>query len=241
LGLYCEAGMGGDTMKPYLLLDTSMWGLLVGLGTKDGVLLDFIYFPEQRVVAQALAGYVGDLLTRNGVSRSDLAEIRVSQGPGSFTGIRMGLAWAYGFSAGSPEIALVGLSSLEAIAEELHAQRGAGQRRTAVFLENKGTAGYVAVVEAQTATYACEIGESRVPGLTGDQAHEQIWWVRPWAALEAAAWATGRACTEAEYVQLVLHGMLRKRETLGEAVPMPRYLRSSTAEEALEKKKGALV
>ncbi len=227
-------------MKPCLLIDTSMWGLVVGLGTETG-LLDFSYFPDQRAVARAMTQYVEELLLRNGISREDLAQIRVSQGPGSFTGIRMGLAWAYGFSLGSPNIPLVGLSSLEAIAQELHAQRAAGQTRTAVFLENKGAAGYVTVVDEETATYACEISENRILPLTGDPASEHVRWVRPWAALEAVSWAqdAGRALHESEYVQLVLHGMLRHRESSDGAVPMPRYLRSSTAEEALEKKKGS--
>lgn len=228
-------------MSRCLLLDTSMWGLVVGVGV-DGVLIDFTYFPEQRAVARSMTDHVQALLQRNGFSREDLEEIRVSQGPGSFTGIRMGLAWAYGFSAGIPEIPLLGMSSLEAITEALHAKQEANQLRTAVFLENKGAAGYVTVVDGSTATYACEISSGRIAHLTGVQ--ELVRWVRPWAAIESTSWAqqaAGRALGEAEYVQLVLHGMLRKMTKEADTHPLPRYLRGSTAEEALEKKKGALV
>jgi tRNA threonylcarbamoyladenosine biosynthesis protein TsaB len=158
-------------MSRCLVLDTSMWGLVVGVGV-EGTLIDFLYFPEQRAVARSMTEYVQTLLQRNGISREDLQEIRVSQGPGSFTGIRMGLAWAYGFSAGTPEIPLLGMSSLEAIAEALHAEQETNQVRTAVFLENKGAAGYVTVVDGSTATYACEIGSDRIATLTGT--HELV-------------------------------------------------------------------
>ena len=229
-------------MKQYLIVDTSMSGLLVGLGAEDAILA-YSYFPDQRAVARSLSHHVRDLMVQNGVSREALTQIRISQGPGSFTGIRMGLAWAYGFSGGDPEIPLVGMSALEVLAEVLHSQRSGDQVRTVVFLENKGTAGYVTVVEAGTATYAYEVGENPHPYLLGDPAQETVRWVRPWANLEATPWAqsAGRALTEMEYLQLVLQGMLRKKAVAANEAtgPMPQYLRLSTAEEALEKKKRA--
>ncbi len=61
------------------------------------------------------------LMARHGVSVKDLGAIAVATGPGSFTGIRIGLATAEGVSlaAGVP---VAGISSLEATASASRAQ-----------------------------------------------------------------------------------------------------------------------
>jgi len=70
----------------------------------------------------ALARAVDSLLRDAGLGARDVERVAVVSGPGSFTGLRIGLAWAKGLCAGSGA-ALVTVGSLELIAR---AHAGAG-------------------------------------------------------------------------------------------------------------------
>ena len=76
-----------------------------------------------------LSGAVERLLDARGISLGDLAAIAASEGPGSFTGLRIGLAWAKGAALGR-SLPLVLVSAHEAAA---HAHR-AGLRRIATLI-----------------------------------------------------------------------------------------------------------
>lgn len=71
--------------------------------------------------SRQLLGMIETLLASHGLSVKDLDAIAVAAGPGSFTGIRIGLATAGGISlaAGVP---VAGVSSLEAVASAARAQ-----------------------------------------------------------------------------------------------------------------------
>ncbi|MHB8382412.1 MAG: tRNA (adenosine(37)-N6)-threonylcarbamoyltransferase complex dimerization subunit type 1 TsaB [Candidatus Binataceae bacterium] len=63
----------------------------------------------------ALAGAADELITAAGITLGDLAAVAVGIGPGSFTGLRIGVSYAKGiaFAAGC---AIVGVPSLDALA-----------------------------------------------------------------------------------------------------------------------------
>lgn len=64
---------------------------------------------------ERLAPLVSDVIARSNVAFNDLDRIAVTVGPGSFTGLRVGLAFAKGLGL-ALDIPVVGLDSLETIA-----------------------------------------------------------------------------------------------------------------------------
>ncbi|HEV8593708.1 MAG TPA: tRNA (adenosine(37)-N6)-threonylcarbamoyltransferase complex dimerization subunit type 1 TsaB [Pyrinomonadaceae bacterium] len=67
--------------------------------------------------AEALLVNIAEMLDDSGVKKTDLGVIAVSLGPGSFTGIRIGIATALGLK-NALGVECVGFSTLEAIAQE---------------------------------------------------------------------------------------------------------------------------
>ena len=68
--------------------------------------------------SQTLMVMAQDMLTQCGKSPSDVEAVAVANGPGSFTGVRIGVAAAKGFAWGR-EVPLFGVSTLEAMARGL--------------------------------------------------------------------------------------------------------------------------
>ena len=73
--------------------------------------------------SQTLMVMAEDMLKQAGKTVADVTAVAVAQGPGSFTGVRIGVAAAKGFSWGS-EIPCYGVSTLEAMAKQLGIWQG---------------------------------------------------------------------------------------------------------------------
>ncbi|NBN65740.1 tRNA (adenosine(37)-N6)-threonylcarbamoyltransferase complex dimerization subunit type 1 TsaB [Microvirga tunisiensis] len=67
--------------------------------------------------AEVLLGMIGDVMAEAGCAFSDLSRIAVTNGPGSFTGLRVGLSVARGFAL-VMNTPVAGISTLDAIARE---------------------------------------------------------------------------------------------------------------------------
>lgn len=80
--------------------------------------------PEQISRSEELLPRIAELLEQANVDRRELSKIAVSNGPGSYTGIRIGIATAMGF-ARALEIPCIGVSLLKAIAtgHDAHGER----------------------------------------------------------------------------------------------------------------------
>ena len=61
---------------------------------------------------------IGDVLKRSGVDKKDIDGIAVCSGPGSFTGVRVGLSTAKGLAYGL-EVPLIGISTFEVLAHQV--------------------------------------------------------------------------------------------------------------------------
>ncbi len=72
--------------------------------------------------ARNVAVYVDEILKENGMTPAELDAVAVSQGPGSYTGLRIGVSFAKGlcYAAGIPLIAVGSLESLAYAALEEH-------------------------------------------------------------------------------------------------------------------------
>lgn len=129
-----------------LALDTSLNACSVALVEADQVRASVIR-PMQRGHQEQLAPMVAEILGEAGVRASELDRIAVTLGPGSFTGLRVGLSYAKGFALGLG-VPLLGFSTLACLAamsdakgaalavidarrEQLYAQLFEGQRPVA--------------------------------------------------------------------------------------------------------------
>lgn len=98
-----------------LALDTST--RTVGLALYDGnqVLVEMTWTSLDHHTVE-LAPAVADVLSKSGISAADLRALAVAIGPGSFTGLRIGLAFAKGLAL-VHRLPLIGIPTLEALAQ----------------------------------------------------------------------------------------------------------------------------
>jgi tRNA threonylcarbamoyladenosine biosynthesis protein TsaB len=103
----------------FLLLETSTKICSAALWQKDGIKRE-IYSDEPKGHAANLAPMVDALLKETGIALNDCSAIAVTQGPGSYTGLRVGASTAKGlcFGAGKPLISIPTLDILAAMVPE---------------------------------------------------------------------------------------------------------------------------
>jgi len=105
-----------------LAFETSAKAASVAL-TENGKLLGESYQNTGLTHSQTLMVMAEDTLKQCGKTAADVEAVAVAAGPGSFTGVSIGVAAAKGFAWGS-KIPCYGVSTLEAMAESLGAYDG---------------------------------------------------------------------------------------------------------------------
>ena len=128
-----------------LAFETSAKAASVAL-MDNGKLLGESYQNTGLTHSQTLMVMAEDLLKQCGRTVADVTAVAVAEGPGSFTGVRIGVAAAKGFAWGGA-IPCFGESTLEAMAESLGVYQGCvcacmdarrSQVYNALFYVNKG-------------------------------------------------------------------------------------------------------
>jgi tRNA threonylcarbamoyl adenosine modification protein YeaZ len=144
--------------------------------------------PMQRGHAEALMPMIEQVMTQAGLAFAALERIAVTVGPGSFTGLRVGIAAARGIAlaAGKP---VVGVTTLAAYAaplfdtdEAIPVVAAINARHEHVYLQIFGRGGYTLMGPrlASLRDAAQRAAASGAPRLTGDAAR-----------LLASAWPAG--------------------------------------------------
>lgn len=98
-----------------LAVDCSFGGL--GLGVGDGEKVIAIHGDSRPRSADTLHEAWQRMMAENGLKPSDIQQVMVTTGPGSFTGIRMGLAVAAALSL-TQDVEVKGVSTLLALAAQ---------------------------------------------------------------------------------------------------------------------------
>ncbi|MGN0006678.1 MAG: tRNA (adenosine(37)-N6)-threonylcarbamoyltransferase complex dimerization subunit type 1 TsaB [Alistipes sp.] len=106
-------------MALILCIETGTDICSVGIA-KDGELVSLRESDEGRDHAKKVGVFVDELLHETGVAPDDLDAVAVGKGPGSYTGLRIGVSFAKGlcYGIGKPLIAVDSLASLAAVARE---------------------------------------------------------------------------------------------------------------------------
>ena len=105
-----------------LALDTCLSACSTAL-LRDDVVLARRVEVMARGHQERLAGLVAETLAEAGLAFRDLNRIAVTVGPGSFTGLRVGLAFAKGLGS-ALGLPVIGIGTLEAMAAALKARPG---------------------------------------------------------------------------------------------------------------------
>jgi tRNA threonylcarbamoyladenosine biosynthesis protein TsaB len=134
--------------------------LILGLSTatprgsvalvRDGESLASTDYEDEKRHAERIFGSIDDVLSRVGVTRSDIDAVACDIGPGSFTGVRVGVATAkgIGFALGVP---VVGVCGLEAMARAAHAATPGHKWVVALLDGRRGETFYAAYDDAGVA------------------------------------------------------------------------------------------
>ncbi len=100
-----------------LILETATESCSVALSCGNNIIAEK-YINQPKAHASLLALYIKEILEENNISVRDCAAITVSKGPGSYTGLRVGVSCAKGlcYGAGKPLIAVDTLSCISQMA-----------------------------------------------------------------------------------------------------------------------------
>jgi tRNA threonylcarbamoyladenosine biosynthesis protein TsaB len=119
-------------MSLILCIETGTDTCSVGLA-REGRLVALRESSEERDHARRVAVYTDEVLHEAGVSATQLSAVAVSKGPGSYTGLRIGVSFAKGLCYGLG-IPLIGVGSLDSLARLAAEKLGAMDWERAVLV-----------------------------------------------------------------------------------------------------------
>ena len=111
---------------------------------RDGELVALRENDEERNHAKKIGVFVDELLRESGVAADELDAVAVSKGPGSYTGLRIGVSFAKGLCYGQ-NIPLVAVGSLDSLVEVAREDYEAG----IIDIENWGDATLCPMIDAR--------------------------------------------------------------------------------------------
>lgn len=112
-----------------LAVDTATENCSVALSIGDQMMVRSDIAPREHT--NKILPMVDEVLAEAGVSLTQLDALAFGRGPGSFTGVRIGIGIAQGLAFGA-ELPVLGVSTLAAMAEQARRTHGATQVLTAI-------------------------------------------------------------------------------------------------------------
>ncbi|MBO5875920.1 MAG: tRNA (adenosine(37)-N6)-threonylcarbamoyltransferase complex dimerization subunit type 1 TsaB [Alistipes sp.] len=108
-------------MATILCIETGTDICSVGIA-RDGEIVSMLESDEGRDHARKVGVFVDELLHSTGITPNEIDAVAVGKGPGSYTGLRIGVSFAKGLCYGlqKPLIAIGSLDALVAVAREEH-------------------------------------------------------------------------------------------------------------------------
>ena len=137
-------------MENIILIETSTALCSTAL-VENGALTSYRESSAPKAHASLTAVFIQEMLDERGLSLADCDAVCVSKGPGSYTGLRVGVSTAKGlcFGSGKPLIAVGTLDTLVAqAAEEVAAGEGQAYKYIIPMIDARRMEVYTAVFEA---------------------------------------------------------------------------------------------
>ena len=134
--------MTNNSAGHILAIDSSTSVLRVGLRLPDGDIISRENKDRFRH-AEFIFGLIEDVLKAGSIDKNSLEAIVISTGPGSFTGLRVGMSAAKGLAV-ALEIPLIGITTFSAVAKELFKQFGP----TAALIPSRRDEFYFGLIKA---------------------------------------------------------------------------------------------
>jgi tRNA threonylcarbamoyladenosine biosynthesis protein TsaB len=119
-------------MSLILQIETATTSCSVALA-KDGLVFNYKQVNERNLHSEVITRFIEEIISTAGFNYSDLDAIAVSSGPGSYTGLRIGISTAKGlcFALDKP---LIAIETLDAMATGLISMNGGYKEREKLLL-----------------------------------------------------------------------------------------------------------
>ena len=161
-----------------LAIDAATEACSAALSIDGSVISRFEICPQQH--SQKLLPFVDDILSEAGVKLSQLDGIAYGQGPGSFTGVRIGVSIAQGL-AFAADLPVVGVSSLATMAQQAMMREGAASvvaaidaRMSEIYLAAYCKQAGLAVLRGQEVVAKPETFLNELNAIEGDELHLSV-------------------------------------------------------------------
>ncbi len=228
-----------------LAIDSTLPGIGVGL-FQNGEAVETEILGDASNSAHLLPMMTRKVINAHGLSMADLAYIAVAAGPGSFTGIRSGLAFAHGIRSGS-KVSIFAASSIQLLANDLARQK---KSSVTLYLGSTQEWGYCAFgIQGKDDATALPISITQLREAAATDGHigslGQRFLLGDWATFSALHSCSSESFTRIDYTQYLLdslthlaeYGQIRVKLKANDPL-LPIYLRPPTVVERLTQAKG---
>ena len=220
-----------------LAIDTATEACSAALWNDGNTSAHFELCPREHT--QRILPIVQDILTQGGVSLTDLDALAFGRGPGSFTGVRIGIGIAQGLALGA-ELPMIGVSTLATMAQGAWRKQGATRVLAAIdarmgevyWAEYQRDENGIWHGEESEAVLKPEAVQQRLAELSGEWATVGTGWAA-WPDKAQGANATlvdgNVTLPEAEDMLPIACAMLEQGKTVAVDKAEPVYLRNNVA------------